>query len=212
VKAGGTAMLSEVPEFIGAEHLLAARAANPAVARQIVEATLAWEEKANHMGVDMRGAQPTPGNIEGGLTTIEEKSLGAIAKGGNTPVQEYVGYARRSSKRGLVVMDTPGNDLESVTGMIAGGAQVVVFTTGRGSPTGSPIAPVIKVATNSEMYRRLQDDMDIDAGTVVEKGETLAAAGQRIYDEIVAVANGKITAAEEWGHREFAINMIGPRV
>ncbi|MCC7353662.1 MAG: altronate dehydratase [Anaerolineae bacterium] len=212
VKAGGTVILSEVPEFIGAEHLLAARGANAEVARQIVAATLEWEEKAKQMGVDMRGAQPTPGNIEGGLTTIEEKSLGTIAKGGTSPVQEYVGYARRLSKRGLVIMDTPGNDLESVTGMIAGGAQVVVFTTGRGSPTGSPIAPVIKVATNSAMYRRLQDDMDIDAGTVLEEGESLASVGHRIFEEIVAAANGKTTAAEAWGHREFAINMIGPRV
>lgn len=212
VKAGGTVILSEVPEFIGAEHLLAARAIHPEVARQIVEATREWEERAKRMGVDMRGAQPTPGNIEGGLTTIEEKSLGAIAKGGSTPVQEYLGYAGRPSQRGLVVMDTPGNDLESVTGMIAGGAQVVVFTTGRGSPTGSPIAPVIKVATNSAMYHRLQDDMDIDAGTIIEEGEPVASVGQRIFAEIVAVANGKITAAEAWGHREFAINMIGPRV
>ncbi len=212
VKAGGTVILSEVPEFIGAEHLLAARAVNPEVANQIIKATREWEEKAKQMGVDMRGAQPTPGNIEGGLTTIEEKSLGAIAKGGNTPVQEYVGYARRPSRRGLVIMDTPGNDLESVTGMIAGGAQVVVFTTGRGSPTGSPIAPVIKVATNSAMYHRLQDDMDIDAGTIIEKRESLANVGHRIFAEIIAVANGKMTAAEAWGHREFAINMIGPRV
>ncbi len=212
VQGGGTVILSEVTEFIGAEHLLAARAASPEVARQIVEATARREEGAKRMGVDMRGAQPTPGNLAGGLTTIEEKSLGAIAKGGSRPVQEVVGYARRPSRRGLVVMDTPGNDPESVTGMVAGGAQVIVFTTGRGSPTGSPIAPVIKVASNSAMYHRLRDDMDLDAGTIIHAGEPLARVGRRIFDEIIAVANGKETAAEAWRHREFAIHVIGPRV
>ncbi len=212
VQAGGTAILSEVPEFIGAEHLLAARAASPEVGRQIVTATLGHEAAAMRMGVDLRGAQPTPGNIAGGLTTIEEKSMGAIAKGGSTSVQEYLPYAHRPTRRGLVVMDTPGNDTESVTAMVAGGAQVVVFTTGRGSPTGCPIAPVIKVATNSAMYRRLSGDMDLDAGTVIEAGEPLADAGRRIFAEIVAVANGKETAAELLGAREFAINVIGPRL
>jgi len=212
VKAGGTVILSEVPEFIGAEHLLAARAADTAVARQIVEATLRREQEANRMGVDMRGSQPTPGNMAGGLTTIEEKSLGAIHKGGSAPVREFLPYAHRPTQRGLVVMDTPGNDPESVTAMVAGGAQVVVFTTGRGSPTGCPIAPVIKVASNSAMYRRMRDDMDVDAGTIISAGETLAGLGQRIFDEIVAVCSGKQTAAEAWGHNEFAISTIGPRL
>ncbi|MCX6030932.1 MAG: altronate dehydratase family protein [Chloroflexi bacterium] len=212
VQAGGTAILSEVPEFIGAEHLLAARAASPEVGRRIVAATLGHEAAAMRMGVDLRGAQPTPGNIAGGLTTIEEKSMGAIAKGGSTPVQEFLPYAHRPTRRGLVVMDTPGNDTESVTAMVAGGSQVVVFTTGRGSPTGCPIAPVIKVATNSAMYRRLSGDMDLDAGTIIEMGEPLADAGRRVFAEIVAVANGQETAAELLGAREFAINVIGPRL
>ncbi len=212
VAAGGTVILSEVPEFIGAEHLLAARAADESVACQIVEATLRREREANRMGVDMRGAQPTPGNMAGGLTTIEEKSLGTIFKGGSTPVREVLPYAHRPTQHGLVIMDTPGNDVESVTAMVAGGAQVVVFTTGRGSPTGCPIAPVIKVATNSAMYRRLKDDMDVDAGAVISAGESLASAGGRIWDEILAAANGKLTAAEAWGHKEFAISAIGPRL
>lgn len=212
VAAGGTVILSEVPEFIGAEHLLAARAAGPEIARQIVEAVARAEGAATRMGVDLRGAQPTPGNIAGGLTTIEEKSLGAIEKGGNSLIREYLPYACRPARRGLVVMDTPGNDPESVTGMVAGGAQVVVFTTGRGSPTGCPIAPVLKVATNSPMFRRLRDDMDIDAGSVIEAGESLASAGRRIFDEVRAVAEGKQTVAEAWGHKEFAINVIGPRL
>jgi altronate dehydratase len=212
VQAGGSVILSEVTEFIGAEHLLAARAATPEIARRIVEATLAREAEAMRMGVDMRGAQPGPGNMAGGLTTIEEKSLGAIAKGGSTPIRECVGYARRPSARGLVVMDTPGSDPESVTGMVAGGAQVVAFTTGRGSPTGCPIAPVIKVCSNSATYRRLAEDMDMDAGSIVEAGKSLADAGERILREIVAVAEGKQTAAEAWGQRQFAIETIGPRL
>ena len=212
IKTGGTVILSEVTEFIGAEHLLAARAADPAIARRIVEATVRREEEAMRMKVDMRGAQPTPGNIAGGLTTIEEKSLGAIAKGGSTPIREFLEYARRPTQHGLVIMDTSGNDPESVTAMVAGGAQMVVFTTGRGSPTGCPIAPVIKVASNSAMYHRLQDDMDLDAGVVVSAGESLDRVGRRIFNEIRAVANGQQTAAEAWGHKEFAISEIGSRL
>ncbi len=211
VAAGGTVILSETPEFIGAEHLLAARAASPEVARQILEIVARREEGVRRMGVDMRGANPTPGNIAGGLTTIEEKSLGTISKGGSSPIQEVVGYARRPTRRGLVIMDTPGNDLQSVTAIVAGGAQVVVFTTGRGTPTGNPIAPVIKVATNTPMYERLRDDIDVNAGTVLA-GESLADVGRRIFEEIVAVASGRQPAAEIWGHREFAIETIGPRV
>lgn len=212
VRAGGTVILSETTEFIGAEHVLAARSAGPAVGQQIIAYTRGREAAAARMGVDMRGGQPTPGNIAGGLTTIEEKSLGAIAKGGSTAVQEAIPYAHRPGRRGLVVMDTPGNDPESVTAMVAGGAQVIVFTTGRGTPAGCPIAPVIKVATNSAMYRRLADDMDLDAGTIVGASEPLASVGSRIFDEIVAVANGKQTAAEVWGAKDFAINVVGPRV
>lgn len=212
VAAGGTVILSETTEFIGAEHVLAARSASPAVGERVIAFTRGREAEAARMGVDMRGGQPTPGNIAGGLTTVEEKSLGAIAKGGSTVIQEAIPYAHRPGRRGLVVMDTPGNDPESVTAMVAGGAQIVVFTTGRGSPAGCPIAPVIKIATNSAMYRRLADDMDLDAGTIVEEGEPLGSVGCRIFEEIVAVANGKQTAAEVWGAKEFAINVIGPRV
>lgn len=211
VAAGGTVLLSETPEFIGAEELLAARAA-PALADAIRAAVYRWEDAARRMGVDMRGAQPTPGNIAGGLTTIEEKSLGAITKGGSSPVQELIGYAERPAARGLVLMDTPGNDAESVTGMVAGGAQVVAFTTGRGTPLGCPIAPIIKVATNSRLAHHMADDIDLDAGRVISAGETLEDAGARILAEVIAVASGRETAAERWGHGEFAINVIGPKV
>jgi altronate dehydratase len=211
VRAGGTVILSEAPEAIGAEHLLEART-TPEIAKQIWAATAAWEAEARRMGVDMRGAQPTPGNIAGGLTTIEEKSLGAISKGGSTPVRELIGYAHRPTQRGLVIMDTAGQDAESVTGMVAGGAQVVVFTTGRGSPIGCPIAPVVKVASNSAMYDRLADDMDVNAGTIVAEGERVAEVGRRIFDWIVAAANGEQTAAETWGLGEFAISILGRRM
>ncbi len=211
VAAGGTVILSEVPEAIGAEHLLEART-TPEIAGQLWEATAVWEAEARRMGVDMRGAQPTPGNIAGGLTTIEEKSLGAISKGGRTPVREFIGYAHRPTQRGLVIMNTAGQDAESVTGMVAGGAQVVVFTTGRGSPVGCPIAPVVKVASNSAMYERLGDDMDVDAGTIVAAGESVADVGRRIFDWVVAAASGEETAAEMWGQGEFAISILGQRM
>lgn len=211
VAAGGTVLLSETPEFIGAEELLAARAA-PELANEIRATVYRWEDAARRMGVDMRGAQPTPGNIAGGLTTIEEKSLGAIAKGGRTAVQALVAYAHRPPTRGLVLMDTPGNDAESVTGMVAGGSQVVAFTTGRGTSLGCPIAPVIKIATNTDMALRMAEDIDLDAGTAISAGEPLENVGRQILTEVLTVASGKETAAERWGNAEFAINMIGPRV
>ncbi len=211
VAAGGTVLLSETPEFIGAEELLAARA-DPPLAGAIRAAVYRWEDAARRMGVDMRGAQPTPGNIAGGLTTIEEKSLGAITKGGSAPVQALIGYAERPAVRGLVLMDTPGNDAESVTGMVAGGAQIVAFTTGRGTPLGCPIAPVIKIATNSHLARQMADDIDLDAGRIISAGASLEEVGGRILAEVIAVASGQDTAAERWGHGEFAINVIGPRV
>lgn len=210
IREGGTVILSETTEFIGAEHILARRAGDQRIKQQLLAIVQACEDGARRMGVDIRGAQPTPGNMAGGLTTIEEKSLGCIYKGGTTEIREVIPYAQRPSTRGLVVMDTPGNDVESVVGMVAGGAQVVVFTTGRGSPTGSPIAPVIKVASNTPMYRRMSENMDVNAGTIVEGVETPEIVGQRIFDAILAAASGKQTQAEELGHREFAINRIGP--
>ena len=212
VSLGGTVILSEVTEFIGAEHLLAARAVSPTVAQRILEAVARREAAAKEMGIDLQGAQPSPGNMAGGLTTLEEKSLGAITKGGSTLIQEFVGYGERPTARGLVVMDTAGNDPESVTAMVAGGAQIVLFTTGRGTPVGNPIAPVIKIASNTPVYKKLADDMDLNAGTVLE-GKTLLEVGRRIFEFLCKVAGGASTAAERWGYRElFAIEPRGPRV
>ena len=194
---------------MGAEHLLAARASEP-VAAKLYELIERVEARARAMHVDMRGGNPTQGNIAGGLTTIEEKSLGAAYKGGSTALKEVVEYAERPSENGLVVMDTPGQDIEQLTGMIAGGAQVVVFTTGRGTPTGSPIAPVIKVATNTTMFERMRENMDVNAGAILDGTRTLEQVGDEIFDWIVDAANGREPAAEALGFRDFAINRIGP--
>lgn len=209
VAEGGTVILAEVPELVGAEHLLAARASEP-VAAKLYEMIERVEARARAMHVDMRYGNPTQGNIAGGLSTIEEKSLGAAYKGGSTTLREVVEYAERPSERGLIVMDTPGQDIEQMTGMIAGGAQVVVFTTGRGTPTGSAIAPVIKVATNSTMFEHMRENMDVNAGTILDGTRTLEEVGDEIFDWIVAAANGRQPAAEALGFHDFAINRIGP--
>ncbi|MFB6113630.1 MAG: UxaA family hydrolase [Halodesulfurarchaeum sp.] len=210
VEAGGTASFSETPEFIGAEHVLAERCEDPDVEERLLERVQTRENQAKLMGVDLRGAQPTPGNQEGGLSTIEEKSLGAISKGGTTTVEGMVDYAEDLPVgEGLVLMDTPGYDVESVVGMVAGGAQVVAFTTGRGSTTGNPIAPVIKVTGNPKTWDRMAENMDVNASTVIE-GESLSSVGDRIFDELLAVADGKRTEAEKRRIEEYAINEIQP--
>ncbi len=165
---------------------------------------------ATAMGVDMRGSQPTPGNIEGGLSSIEEKSLGCIYKAGSRPLQDVIPYAKPITQKGLVWMDTPGQDIEQITGMVAGGCHFVVFTTGRGTCCGSPIAPTMKVSTTSALFERMNDNLDLDAGTIVDGSETVEQVGERIFAEMIAVASGKLTKAEILGFNDFAINRIGP--
>ena len=210
IDAGGTAILAETAELIGAEHIIAERAVNEAVKQKCYTTIAAFEESAKQMGVDMRGSNPTPGNIEGGLSSIEEKSLGCVYKGGTRPLQDVIGWAEKVTTKGLVFMDTPGNDIEQLTGMVAGGCHICVFTTGRGTPTGSPIAPTIKVATNTPLFQKMKDNMDINAGTVITGDETVQQVGARIFDEMLAVASGKITKAEVLGHNDFSIMRIGP--
>jgi altronate dehydratase large subunit len=161
------------------------------------------------VGVDIRGSEPSPGNIEGGLTSLEEKSLGAVLKGGTTTIKEVVGYAERPREKGLVIMDSPAHDAVCNTGLIAGGAQVIAFTTGRGTPLGAPVAPVLKISSNSGIYQRMKDNIDINAGEILEGEKTIQDIGEKIFKEIIEVASGKKTAAEVLGHSEFAIHSFG---
>lgn len=207
---GGTCLLSETTESIGAEHVLARRAVNDAVRRRLIEIVRACEERALRMGEDLRGSQPTPGNIAGGISSLEEKSLGCIHKAGSAPVQGVLEYGEVPPGTGLFVMDTPGQDVESMSGLAAGGVQVMVFTTGRGTPTGNPIMPVIKVTANRRTAERMADNIDLDLSGVIEGALAIERAGERIFDEILDVANGKLTKAERLGHTEFSIYRMGP--
>ena len=213
VALGGSAVLGEIAEIMGAEHLLAARAANPAAATRLIQIITRVEAEARALGLDIRGTQPSPGNIRGGLTTIEEKSLGATHKAGERArLEAVVAYAGRITQKGLTVMDTPGLDVESVTGMVGGGAQVVVFTTGLGTPTGNPIAPVIKLTANARTARQMADNIDMDVSGIMDETETLDAAADRLFAEVFAVASGRQTKAETLGHREFAMHRRNPTI
>ena len=213
VDLGGSAVLGEIAEIMGAEHLLASRATRPATSAKLIQVITRVETEARALGLDIRGTQPSPGNIRGGLTTIEEKSLGATHKGGErAPLEDVVGYSAPITRKGLTVMDTPGLDVESVTGMVGGGAQVVVFTTGLGTPTGNPIAPVIKITGNARTARQMADNIDLDVSGIMDDSETLDAAADRLFDEVLAVASGRQTAAETLGHREFAIHRRNPTI
>jgi altronate dehydratase large subunit len=205
IQHGGTSILAETTELIGAEGILAARARTPAVADAIWQTVSHAEHAAMRMGVDFRGGQPAPGNMAGGITTIEEKSLGCVHKGGTSPVVDVVDYAERPTRPGLVVMDTPGHDVMQFVGMAAAGAQVIVFTTGRGTPTGAAIVPVIKVSTRTDLKRQLPDLIDFDAGPVIDGYLTVEQVGEALWRKIRRVASGELVAAERWGHREFGI-------
>lgn len=207
---GGSSILSETTEFIGAEHVIARRAVTPEVGQQLIDLVVACEARAKTLGEDIRGGQPTPGNIEGGLTTIEEKSLGCIHKAGHAPLQGVLQYADTPTRAGLWVMDTPGQDIESMSGMVAGGAQVIIFTTGRGTPSGNPIAPVIKITGNKATFDRMKDNIDIDVSSIMTGEASISQMGEEIYQEVVRVANGKTTKSEDLGHVEFSIYKIAP--
>ena len=210
VKYGGTVILGETPEIYGAEHLLTRRAKSEAIGRKLVDRVKWWENYTAKHNAEINN-NPTPGNAKGGLTTIYEKSLGAIAKGGTSTVNEVYLYAEQVTEKGLVFMDTPGNDPASVTGMVAGGANIVVFTTGRGSVFGFKPAPSIKIATNSALYNNMADDMDINAGVILE-GVSVKSVGRLIFEEIVDVASGKKTKSElsDVGEEEFSPWVLGP--
>jgi altronate dehydratase large subunit len=213
VDLGGAVVLGEIAEIMGAEHLLAARASSPAAADRLLRVVSRVEAEAMALGLDIRGTQPSPGNIRGGLTTIEEKSLGATHKAGErTQLNDVVAYSAPITKPGLTVMDTPGLDVESVTGMVGGGAQIVVFTTGLGTPTGNPIAPVVKITGNARTAQTMADNTDLDVSGVITDAESFEQAAERLFQEIIEVSSGRPTAAERLGHREFAIHRRNPTI
>jgi altronate hydrolase len=210
VRHGGTVILSETPETYGAEHLLTRRAVSREVGEKLVGLMRWWEDYTAKEGAEMN-ANPSPGNKAGGLTTILEKSLGAMAKAGNTNLVDVLHYAEAVTKRGFVFMDTPGYDPVAATGQVAGGANLVCFTTGRGSVFGCKPAPSIKLATNSAMFRRMEDDMDINCGTIADGEESVQACGERIFNLILKTASGEATKSEhfDFGAAEFAPWVLG---
>ena len=211
VEAGGTSILGEVTEFIGAEHLLAQHAKDPQIGQEIIDLVQRMEDRAKSVGADIRGGQPTGGNIKGGLTTIEEKSLGAIAKAGNAPIQAVYEYGIVPQVRGLVVMDSPGREPEILTGLAAAGCNVIAFTTGRGAPQGFPFVPVVKITGNRVTWDKLRDHMDVDVSAVMEGKESLPEAGKRIFQEMLEVSSGRLTKAEISGYNKaMDIYVVGP--
>ena len=210
IKLGGVSILAETSEMIGAEHWLTKRAVNQKVADRIDFIVRRFEKRMKGFGEDWVGKQPSPGNIEGGLSTIEEKSLGCVAKGGSAPIQGVLEYGDIPQGKGLYIMDTPGNDIESNTALVAGGCQILCFTTGAGSPVGSPITPVIKITGNPHTYETMNDNIDISAGGILQGEKSIREMGKNIFCEIMAVASGKWTKAEILGCREFCINRLGP--
>ncbi len=210
VRHGATTILSETPEIYGAEHLLTRRAVTPAVGEKLIARIRWWEEYTARNGGRMDN-NPSPGNKKGGLTTILEKSLGAVAKGGTAPLAGVFEFAEEITTPGFTFMDSPGYDPCSVTGQIASGATLVVFTTGRGSVSGYKPSPCLKLATNSEMFARMEEDMDLNCGDIVTHGVTTDAKGREIFDAIVAAASGRRTKSENlgFGGAEFVPWQIG---
>lgn len=211
VQHGGTAILSETPEIYGAEHLLTRRAVSRAIGEKLVDRIHWWERYTERLGGEMNN-NPSPGNKAGGLTTILEKSLGAVAKAGTSNLSDVVEYAQPVTTRGLVFMDTPGYDPVSATGQVAGGANVICFTTGRGSVYGCKPSPSLKLATNSLMYGHMSEDMDINCGDILDGASTVQQKGEEIFNRIIEIASGAATKSEEhgMGEDEFAPWILGP--
>jgi altronate hydrolase len=199
VAHGGTAILSETPEIYGAEHLLTRRAVTREVGEKLVTRIKWWEDYTERLKGEMNN-NPSPGNKAGGLTTILEKSLGAVAKGGTTPLVDVYEYAQAVDKHGFVYMDTPGYDPVSATGQVAGGANLICFTTGRGSAYGCKPSPSLKLATNNALWARQEEDIDINCGDIVDSGVAIADKGREIFAKILATASGNASKSERWGY------------
>jgi altronate dehydratase len=205
VAQGGTVVITEVPEFCGAEHILAQRAKDRATGEAVYEMVDWYKEYASKFGTVL-GENPSPGNVAGGLLNITIKSLGAIAKAGTTRVEGVTGYAEVPNGRGLWLMQGPGYDQESTPGLVGAGSQVVVFTTGRGTTIGNAIAPIVKLTSNTPIYERMKRDMDLSAGGIIDGTESIEQVGARVLDHVIRVASGEVLArAEETKHREFEI-------
>ena len=209
---GGTVIFGEVTEFIGAEHILANRAISPEVAEDIYRVVNRMETRAKSVGCDMRNGQPTPGNIAGGLSTIEEKSLGAIMKSGSRPIQGVLDYEDIvTGQKGLWIKDSPGREIEILTGMAVAGAQCMTFSTGRGAPQGFPSMPVIKICGNPYTYERMKNDMDINAGRIIQGTASIEQVGEEILDKLVSVLSGTATKGEAIRYtKSMDIYTLGP--
>jgi altronate dehydratase large subunit len=210
---GGSVIFGETTEFFGAEQLLARRAVSGEVAAKIFEIVERMENRVKAVGVDMRGGQPTPGNIRGGITTIEEKSLGAICKSGSMPIDAVLEYGETLPGEGLFILDSPGREAEIMTGLAAAGANIIVFSTGGGAPQGYPIVPVIKVAGNPAKCQTMKEHIDIDASGVLSGASTIEKVAEMIYTDLLSVASGQKVKAEKSGYDQTVeIYSTGPTI
>ena len=216
LRAGATVVFGETTEVIGAEHILVRRAANDEVRRRILGCVASMEARADAMGVDMRGGQPTEGNIRGGLTTIEEKSLGAIVKSGTLPITGVIAYGERPAGHGLFFMDSPGREMEFLTGLASAGCQVMLFSTGIGAPQGFSLAPVLKISGNAHTCRMLAEYIDLDVSGIVAGTQSVQAAGARVFDEVARVFSGAAVKAEVLEYDSAGVNSniytVGPTI
>ena len=208
VDLGASTMMSESIEWIGAEHIVARRGATPKIHNQIIQMCKDYEEHLKAAGQDCRAGQPTPGNKAGGLSTLDEKSLGCIRKGGTRPIVEVLEQGERPTKTGAVVMDTAGYDISSVTSMVAGGCNAVIFTTGRGTPTGNAIVPVIKVTANASTYQKMEDNMDVDLSGIIKGTSTIKESGEELLKFVHDKKKKKMTKAEAYGFSDIAVDHV----
>ena len=208
VDLGASTIMSESIEWIGGEHVLARRAATPEIHNQIIKVCEDYEKHLLAAGQDCRAGQPTPGNKDGGLSTIDEKSLGCIFKGGTRPIVEVLEQAERPTKQGAIVMDTAGYDISSVTSMVAAGCNAVIFTTGRGTPTGNAIVPVLKVTANEHTYQWMEDNMDVDLSGIIRGEMTIPESGAMLLAEMEKILNGRLTKAEAFGFSDIAVDHV----
>lgn len=211
VDLGGTVIFGETTEFIGAEHILQRRAKNDFVASEIGRIVTEMENRAKAIGVDMRKGQPTPGNIKGGLSTIEEKSLGAIVKSGTKTIEGVIDYTEAPKGKGLWIKDSPGREIELLSGMAVAGADVILFSTGRGAPQGFPVVPVVKICGNPITYDRMQHDMDINAGLITLGEKSIAEIGEETFEMLLRVANGEKSKGESINYnKSMDFYCLGP--